>query len=138
MATFEYRKLFRADAVVKVEFSKVAEPECKGMGYSKNMSQTGLNILTDKSIEKGDWIDLTVHIADPGGPVKAKGVVVWQSECSFVPESKRKYYSMGVQIIEMSSEDAIRESDYVKDYLVKKSEEQDVEIVKKLEEFQGK
>ena len=135
MATFEYRKLFRADAVVKIEFFKTGEPECKGMGYSKNMSQTGLNILTSKAIEKGAGLDLNVHIDDPGGPVKAKGVVLWRSECSFVPKSKRKYYSMGVQITEMSSEDAIRESDYVKDYLVKKSEEQSMEIIEKLEEL---
>jgi Tfp pilus assembly protein PilZ len=134
MATFESRKLFRADAVVKIEFTKKDDPDFKGVGYSKNMSQTGLNILTDKVVAKGSEICLNVHIENSATPVKAKGVVIWQAECSFVPESKRKYYFMGVQINDMSSKDAIRESDYVKDFLVRKSEEQNKEIIQRLEE----
>ena len=136
MATFEYRKLFRADAVVKVEFSEKAESGFKGAGFSKTISQTGINIVVDRPLEEGAELDLILHIELPGGPVRAKGVVIWKKECMFVPESGRKYYSVGVQINEMSSGDAIRESDYVRDFLIRKSEEQNRKIIQKLERSQ--
>ncbi len=133
MATFEYRKLFRADAVIKVEFTEKDGSGFKGIGFSKTISQTGINIVVDKPLEEGSVLDLILHIELPGGPVRAKGVVVWKKECMFVPESGRKYYSVGVQINEMSSGDAIRESDYVRDFLIRKSEEQNRKLIQALE-----
>lgn len=133
MATFEYRKLFRADVVVKVEFTGREDRELKGTGFSKTISQTGINMVVENPLERGCGLDLILHIDLPGGPVKAKAVVLWKKECMFVPESGRKYYSVGLQINEMSSGDAIRESDYVRDFLINKSEEQNRKIIQELE-----
>ena len=134
MATFEYRKLFRADAVLKVEYSTTKQPLVGGMAFSQNLSQTGINFITDNQLARDSELDLKIYISDSQGPVSAKGVVVWQSPCSFIPESKRKYFSIGVQICDMSPEDAIRESDFVKSCMVEKSERQRRKIIEKLEE----
>lgn len=133
MGTFEFRKLFRADAVVRVDYKTTSGPLCSGVSFSKNLSQTGINIIIPDRIDKDTELKMEIHIANSGKPVQAKGKIVWQSPCKYVPKSGKKYYTTGVQIIDMSSEDAIRESDFVRNFLVKRSEEQNKEIVERIE-----
>lgn len=135
MGTFEFRKLFRADAVIRVEYKTTSGPICKGISFSKNLSQTGINIIIPDKLDKDMELKMKIYISSSDDPVQAKGKVVWQSPCKYVPKSGRKYYTTGVQIIDMSSEDAIRESDFVRNFLASRSEEQNKEIVEKIEKL---
>ena len=133
MGTFEFRKLFRADAVVRVDYKTTSGPLCAGVSFSKNLSQTGINIIIPEKMDKDLELKMKIYIENSGNPVEAKGKIVWQSPCKYVPKSGKKYYTTGVQIIDMSSEDAIRESDFVRNFLVNRSEEQNKDIVERIE-----
>ena len=133
MATFEYRKLFRADVVVKVEYETKKEPFRGGTAFSMNLSQTGINIIANEQFDKDTELIMKIYLTEKEEPVVAKGVVVWQAPCSFTPKTEKKYYSTGVLISDMSSQDAIRQSDFVKDCLVEKSEKQKKKIIERLE-----
>jgi len=137
MSTFEDRKLFRANAILKVEYSTTKEPLVRGTSFTQNLSQTGIGFITDNQLVKDSELDLKIYLPDSESPIFAKGVVVWQYLSSFLPKSKRKYFSTGVEIRDMSSRDAIRESDFVKSSLVEKSERQRCKIIEKLEEGKG-
>ncbi len=133
MTTFEYRKFFRADIVVRVRYKTTKGPRLSGVAFSKNLSQTGLCIVTADKLFRNTELELKIYVDDRGKPLTASGLVIWQSECSFVPESKRKYYVTGVQIRDMSPDDAIKGSDFVRDFLIRKSEEENKTIIEKLE-----
>jgi len=135
MTTFEYRKFFRADVVLKVEYRTIKAPILNGIAFSKNLSQTGISIVASDEFMKDTELELKIYIDDKKKPLTATGMVVWQSECSFVPESKREYFVTGIQLNDMSPEDAIVGSDFVRDFLVKKSQEQNEEIIEKIEEL---
>ena len=133
MATFEYRKLFRADVVLRVEYKIKGDPSSGGTAFSQNLSQTGINLILGERLPKDTELDIKIYLHEDKEPVIAKGSVVWQAQCSFVPASERKYYSTGILISDMSSKDAIRQSDFVRNCLVEKSESRKKEIIEKLE-----
>ena len=133
MATFEFRKLFRADVVVKVEYETKGKTPLGGTAFSQNLSQTGINLIANEQLAKDTELNMKIYLYEKEEPVLASGVVVWQAPCSFIPKSERKYYSTGILIRNMSSQDAIRQSDFVKDCLVEKSEKEKKKIIKRLE-----
>ncbi|NQT32732.1 MAG: PilZ domain-containing protein [Candidatus Omnitrophica bacterium] len=135
MTTFEYRKLFRADAIVKVDYKTTQEPILSGVAFTKNLSQTGICVVMPDKLVANRKLELKIYVSENKEFVGAEGIVLWQKPCLFVPESGKAYYLTGMQIVDMSPEDAIRESDFVRGFLVKKSEEQNKEIITKLEEL---
>ncbi|MFH1520005.1 MAG: PilZ domain-containing protein [Candidatus Omnitrophota bacterium] len=135
MPTFEYRKLFRASINLKVKYKSIKDPSIEGVAFSRNISPTGINIVMPDKFERSEELNLQVYLSDKK-PINAKGKIVWISECSFVPKSKKKYYSCGIQCTFMSSEDAISTSDFVRDVLKKTGNEQIRKIIEKLEEIQ--
>ncbi len=134
MSTFEVRKLFRADIVLKVTYRRSGTDTTDRLAFSKNLSSTGISFIARDNFSPETALDLAIHIGERQAPLRAKGVVKWFFECAHVPKSGRKYYSCGVQLVEMSPEDAIRGSDFVKNILKAKSEEQNRDIINKLEE----
>ena len=89
--------------------------------------------MPDK-FERSEELNLRVYLSEKK-PINAKGKIVWIRECSFVPKSKKKYYSCGIQCTFMTAEDAISTSDFVRDVLKKKGDEQIRKIIEKLEEI---
>ena len=134
MATFEYRKLFRADVVVTVEYKTLQEPILSGVACTKNLSQTGLSLIMPDKLAKDRKIELEIHIGGDN-PIHVEAIILWQNPCNVTSKKGLTYYLTGLQIIDMAPDDAIRESDFVRDFLVEKSEELNIEIIKKLEEL---
>jgi len=137
MPTFEYRKLFRADIILKVEYSSLKAPKISGIAFSKNISPTGMSIITADNLEKNSELELQIHIKEGKRPIYARGKIIWQHECPKVSPSKKKYYSCGIQCNYMSSQDAISTSDFVRDIVREQSESQIREIISRIEKIKG-
>lgn len=137
MPTFEYRKLFRANIILKVEYHSLADPKISGVAFSKNISPTGMSIIMADNLEKNSELELQIHIKEGIRPIYARGKIVWQQECPKVSSSKKQYYSCGIQCNYMSSEDAISTSDFVRDIVREQSIGQIREIISRLEKIKG-
>ncbi|MFC1594018.1 PilZ domain-containing protein [Candidatus Omnitrophota bacterium] len=133
MPTFEYRRLLRANTVIKVEYKTIKTPTLTGVALSKNLSSTGINIVMPHTLERGERIELTIFIPEQETPISARGKVMWQAECEYIPSSKKHYYSTGIQFNYMSSQDAITTSDFVRVVLQEESQERVKKIIQLLE-----
>lgn len=133
MPTFEYRKLFRVNIVLKVEYKTLKEPILSGVAFSKNMSSTGMNIVMSHKLDRNAELELVIYISGAKKPITAIGTIVWQSQCSYVPKSKKKYYSSGIRFSQMQPEQAIITSDFVRDVLKKQSDEEVRKIIDSIE-----
>ena len=133
MPTFEYRKLFRVNVALKVEYRTLKEPILGGVAFSKNMSSTGINIVMPHKLDKNAELDLKIHIPKSKKPVIARGNIIWQSECDYTPSSKKKYYSCGVKFSQMHPQEAIVASDFVREVLKKQSDEENKKIIDLIE-----
>ena len=136
MSTFESRKLFRADVILRVEYETTnRKPFTEGISFSKNLSNVGICVVMPDRLSKNCKLDLAIHLPNKKKAIFAKGEVVWQMECLSYPESKKKYYITGIQFSNMSSSNAIKESDYIKGIMVQKSEKENRILIKKLEKL---
>ena len=133
MPTFEFRKLLRANTVVKVTYKRVGGVSGEGLAYSKNVSSTGINIIMPDKVEKGEKLELHIFTPQSEDPVLATAKIIWQAECPYVPQSRKKYYSTGMQFDYMSSDDAIKTSDFVRVILKQQSAERIRKIIEMLE-----
>jgi len=133
--TFEHRKFYRAEVILKVGYKTTREPLVQGIAFSKNISCTGVNIIMADELEKNTELELKIYVSAAGAPITARGRLLWQILCPSAPGDKRAYYSSGLQIYDMSSEDMIKASDFVTDITVKISSEQNRKIIEKLETF---
>ena len=104
-----------------------------GTAFSKNISSVGVNVIMADRLDKGREVELKIHILDDDKSVSARGRIAWQVKCPYVPESKRQYYTAGIQFSHMSNEDAISTSDFVRDILDKQSTGKNKKIVNMLE-----
>ena len=137
MPTFEYRKLFRANIILRVDYHSLSDPEITGTAFSKNISPTGLNIVMPDKLKEGSELELKIHIVEGKEPIYAKGKIIWIQECPPVFKTEKKYYSCGIQCNYMSSEDAISTSDFVRDIVKEQSESQIKEIISRVEKIKG-
>lgn len=133
MATFEYRKLLRANILLKVFYKTKNWPLLEGIAYSKNVGSIGVNIIMADKLDKNTDLELQIFLPDGGKPIFAKGKVIWQYKCSYVPESKNQYYSTGIQFSDMSPNDAIRASDFIRNLLKSRSDAEVIKIVEIIE-----
>ena len=133
MGTFEQRKLIRADILIKVIYKTIRKPQLEGFSFSKNISTIGINITIVDKLKKNTELEVKIYLPGQGKPVITKGKVIWQVRCSYIPNSKRQYYSTGVQFSHMLTDDAIKTSDFVKDTLTKQSDAWTQKIIKKIE-----
>jgi len=127
--TFEYRKLLRANILLKVLYKTKSWPLLEGVAYSKNVGSVGINIVMADKLEKNVDLEMQIFLPDEEKPVFTKGKVIWQYRCSYIPESKNPYYSTGIQFSDMSPEDAIRASDFIKNILKSRSDAEVKKIV---------
>ena len=119
--------------MLTVRYGTKAPPVFEGIAFSRNLSSVGVNIVMPHQLIKGTGLELNIHLPGTDETVFAKGKVVWQAECSYVPQSGKKYYSTGIQFYYMSTDDAIKSSDCVRDILKKNSDEQTRAIIDLLE-----
>lgn len=122
MASLENRKFLRANIALKVEYKTLSSPVCRGVAYSKDVSVLGMNLIMSDGLVRGTQLGLRIFLDEEVPPVIAKGKVVWQRRCDYLPESNRRYYISGVQFVDMPAEDAVRASEFVRGYLKSQSE----------------
>ena len=133
MATIEYRKLFRANVCVMVKYKSLAQPKIEGATFSKNLSSTGLSVIIKERFKEGDGIVLEIFLSEKDKPIISKSKIVWQRLCTYIPKSQLRYYSTGIHFVQMSSQDAIKTSDFITDVLRRQKENEDKAIIDKIE-----
>ena len=133
MPTFELRKLYRADVVLKVEYQTLDEPVIIGMGYTKNMSSSGFSLINTDQLEKDVKLGVLIYFNDSGNVLKVQSKVLWQIECSHVPKSGNKYYVTGLKISHIIPSDALKQSEFIEKMVKDQSEERNIEVIEKLE-----
>ena len=133
MATIEYRRLFRANVCLKVSYKRVKEPKIVGITFSKNISSSGINVVILDCLKEGDELVLGIFLTEATKPIVARGKVIWQRPCTYQPKSNKKYYSTGLNFLEMAPDDAIKTSDFIGDVLRKQKESEDKAIIDKIE-----
>ena len=134
MSTFEYRKLLRASAMIKVVYRTIKEPVLQETVFSKNISCISMAVITTKELEKDRELLIEIYINEHKEPVAVKGKVVWQSKCSHVPKSQRQFYLTAIIFTDMSTDDAIRTSDFVREILRRHSEAENKRIIDMIED----
>lgn len=134
MATLEYRKLLRANVALKVLYKSLAAAHLEGMGYSRNVGTIGVNIIMADQLERNTDVELKIFLPNDDQPVNARGKVIWLYACEYIPASGKQYYTCGVQFDAMSTEDAVKASDFVH-YLLKERSAQELKnIIDRIEE----
>jgi hypothetical protein len=133
MGTFEHRKLIRANIILKVLYKTLGEPKLSGFAFSKNLSATGISIIMPDKFSKDTELELEVYLPGKKQPIAAKAKVVWQAECALFPNAKKKYYSTGMQFLDMSTQDATEASDFIKNVLNKQSTTQTKRIIDRID-----
>lgn len=137
MSTFEYRKLLRADILLKVLYKTKNWPLLEGVAYSKNVGTIGVNIIMGDKLDKNTQLELQIFLPGDDRPVVVKGKLVWQYKCAYVPESKRQYYASGVQFTDMAPDDAIKASDFVRNLLKNRSDAEVKKIIVMIENIKS-
>ncbi|MFZ5801231.1 MAG: PilZ domain-containing protein [Candidatus Omnitrophota bacterium] len=122
MASLENRKFLRANIALKVEYESLSPPGCQGAAYSKDISVLGMNLIMPDEVARGTRLGLRIFLDEEVPPVAAKGKIVWQRRCDYLPQSNRRYYISGIQFEDMPSDDAVRASEFVRGYLKSQSE----------------
>jgi len=133
MSTFEYRKLLRASALLKASFKTKKEPIIHDTVFSKNISCVGINLVMHHKLEKDTELEMHIYLSEHKKPIAASGKVLWQHKCSYIPKSKYQYYLTAIQFHNMSTNDAIRTSDFVRDILKRTSESENRRIIDMIE-----
>jgi hypothetical protein len=135
VSTFEYRKLLRANVLLRVLYKAKTAPSLEGIAYTKNVGTIGINMICAHQIERNTGLDLEIFLPQEEKPVIAKGRLIWQYKCSYIPDSKKQYYVCGIQFEDMSPDDAVKTSEFIRHLLQEKSTE---EIKKIIEMIEGK
>ena len=93
----EQRSFYRMSVDCHVEFSEQGKSE-QYEGEGKNLSATGVNLITDHKLEKGQELDVIVHpVIKTVEPLSAKAKVV-----RVVEDEQNKKYIVGISLEEMS------------------------------------
>lgn len=135
MASFENRKFIRADIALKVAYKSLTAPVHEGVAFSRDISVLGMNLIMPDILIKETPLELKIYLDEEIPPISAKGKLVWQKKCNYLPESNRQYYISGIQFTDMPVEDALRASEFVRGYLRHQSEtdiKQIIELNEKL------
>ena len=133
MSTFEYRKLLRANILLKVLYKTKNWPLLEGVAYSKNVGTVGINIIMGDKLEKNTELSLQIFLPGDDKPVMAAGKLVWQYKCPYLPPSSRQYYTSGIQFSEMAPNDAIRASDFIRNLLKTRSDAEVKKVIDMIE-----
>ncbi|MDP8266502.1 MAG: PilZ domain-containing protein [Candidatus Aceula meridiana] len=133
MGTIEHRKLFRAEAYLKISYESKREPIIKGEFVTVDISSIGLHVIGPDKLEIGTDLIIKLQIKDRPESVTALSKVVWQKPCSYVPASKNAYFAAGLMLLDMSPEDAILTSDFIFDVAKEHQFKYEKKIIDQLE-----
>ncbi|HNX81890.1 MAG TPA: PilZ domain-containing protein [Candidatus Omnitrophota bacterium] len=109
MDSAERRKFPRLLHNVDVEYTVLSDrQESPSEGFSRNVSEGGICILTLDKFDIGAHINIVFSLPDADAPIKTIGKVVWVEEFSVGDTSSSKAYDAGIHFIDMSDADKER------------------------------
>ncbi len=135
MATIEYRRLFRANVILEVEYETTQLPHRKGLFLSSDMSSSGIRVIGAEPFDVGTEFRLKIPINAQKDIIQATSRIIWQKKCQYVPASRKQYYSYGLRFLEMSPQDAILASDFIYEVVRSSNEMEEQELIQKFEEL---
>ena len=81
-----------------------------GFAQSKNISSTGIALLTEVPLKEGDFMQLQFLLPDSHKEINAYGKVVWSSAVS------DSYYECGIQFWDIEDTDRKEIEDYFQNH----------------------
>ncbi len=109
MDPLERRAFPRLYYNVEVEYNVLSDqPSGPTEGFSRNVSEGGICILTLDKFTVGDHIDLSFSLPGAEKPIKATGKVAWVEEFSVGDTSSSKAYDAGIHFININDADKQR------------------------------
>ena len=135
MGTIESRKLFRAPVTLKVTYETIRKPSVKGTFLTGNLSSSGVLVVGPERLEVNEEIMLRLFLRKETLPISIHAKVIWQKPCQYLPKSQKKYFSLGLKFLDMSSEDAIIASDFIYEVVKFQSEKEEEGIIEQFEKF---
>jgi len=89
----EKRRFIRFNIALKAAYIVQKEPKIENMGTAKDVSASGMQLLTAENLLPGVKLDLKVFLPEALNPVHLKGVVVWTEK---IEPRKDLSYSSGI------------------------------------------
>jgi len=100
-----------------VEYFPIGEIVSKKKSFTENISPVGICFLVDEKIELDTTLSLKIYLPGSKEAIEAQGKVVWTRESAFLSVKKRKHYDLGVEIVEIDSNDRQRIWQYIVKYI---------------------
>jgi c-di-GMP-binding flagellar brake protein YcgR len=89
----EKRRFIRFKIALKVSYICQKDPRVEKAAVTKDVSASGMQLLTEERLESGEKLDLKIFIPKALNPVHIKGIVVWSKE---LDPGKSLYYNAGI------------------------------------------
>lgn len=84
------------------------------MGFTENMSASGIAIATDTNIEQDKAVSLRIELPGGSNPLFVKGMVVWSRKAEVSSDPAAKKYKMGIKFTEIDPADVDMIEQYIK------------------------
>jgi len=95
----ERRKYLRIDAPIQVRI--ITKDNHVDTTYVKNVSPLGMRFKSDKKLEQGEMLELTLLLTETKNPVHIYGKVVWQNKNASEGDSA---YDVGCEFIKIEED----------------------------------
>ena len=102
-----------------VEYVPLGEAAKEDVSFTKDVSKDGVCILIGEGIEIGTILCLKIYLPNSPDPIEAKGQVVWKEASSYLnaKTSKRVYYDVGMEFVDIDQKNKERLYRYIQDTL---------------------
>jgi len=108
----EKRKFARLNTSVDVQYSVLEKkPKKELKTKTKDISAGGICIIANEQLEVENLLGISIYLAGESMPITAKGRVVWTK--SFQMGKQNQHYDVGVEFVDISSEDRKKIDQYV-------------------------
>ncbi|MEI8175618.1 MAG: PilZ domain-containing protein, partial [Candidatus Omnitrophota bacterium] len=101
----EKRKFLRFDANMAMEYRRCEGKALEGVAEAKDLCREGMRCAIGKKFEKGELLDIKVHLNDNDGPVFLRGEVAWTKE---PPHDDDHEYLTGLSFRQINRSDKMR------------------------------
>ena len=108
----EKRNFKRFDAYMDIHFRAQESRDPEGAGLTKDLSRDGIKVNTTEKLEKGDMIEIVIHVPDDSEPIRTTGKVVWKRSCPGNDQGT----DYGVSFLMIDPVDKFRALDYAYNY----------------------
>ena len=87
-----------------VEYSCEGKSSQKILCFPRDISTTGISIITNEKVKKGVIFELAIYLPNYNIPIRAKAKIVWVRDSIFKSPTK-KHYDLGLVFTEIDESD---------------------------------